>query len=1458
MVPGKTNTNAMKISAGGVTSQSARYRSAQDHAPASHASARLRDSAVEASFGVETLAAGGVTVRALDIGRIGDASRRHAIDDRGPQSRTLLRELDPNSAPTTAAFEDRPPAQRHVLVRDDIDNAIRWKDGERLDHVFEQCCDRFAENDAVVADDAVLTYRELDNRANQVARYLREQGIASGDRVGLLFDKTVETYIALLAVMKLNAAYVPFDTGFPTERMRFILADARVTAIVSLSGFGAMLGEFAGRRIFLDLVKSDIDAKSNTRLAADEKTPPADRTCYIIYTSGTTGNPKGVVIEHPSICNFVRVAAELYGFGPGDRVYQGMTIAFDFSVEELWVPLIAGATLVPGKQGTTLIGDDLASFLLAHKVTCLACVPTLLSTIEQDLPDLRVLLVGGEACPHHLVVRWHRPGRTILNSYGPTEATVTATLTELTPDKPVTIGKPLPTYSIVILDPDADKSVARGELGEIGIAGIGLAVGYLNRDDLTRKKFIPDFLDISNNPSRRIYRTGDLGRIDGNDEVEFHGRIDTQVKIRGYRIELVEIESVLMELPQIAQAAVGTYEPEPGMVELVAYYTLKQGVSELPRGEVAALLRSKLPGYMVPTYLEELTVIPMSLSNKAAHKMLPPPKSLRVSGGSGFVGPRTDKEHILARALAEVLKVESVSVEDNFFRDLGAHSLLMARFCAKIRQNPAMSSVSMRDVYLHPTIATLADHLSGAEDETTFVTKPEPVHVPSDLSYVVCGALQLLFYAGYGMLMLWLLATGLAWTYGAIDDPVTLYGRSVTLAVTLFVILTALPIAAKWLLIGRWKEESIPIWSLRYFRFWVVNTLVRSAPMAAFAGTPLYNVYLRLLGARIGRKTVIASRIVPVCTDLFSVGDNTILRKDSMLLGYKAQFNYIHTGTIAIGSNAFVGEASVLDINTTMGDHTQLGHASSLQSGQRIADGKHFHGSPAQETKSNYCPIDRRRCTSVRRALYSAFQLLSVFTLAVPVPVLILNYWYPYFSQYSEGPSLSVVSWTSGLVPLMLLVSSALFFGSLLVGLVGVYLVPRLMYLFLKPNKAYVLYGFHYWAHRTIASFSNSQIYNLLFGDTTAIVHYLRFVGWNLNTVEQTGSNFGTNQKHENPFLCNIGSGTMVSDGLSMINIHMSNSSFQLGEVRIGDRNYIGNDIHYPPDGRTGANCLLGTKTLVPIDGPVRENVGLLGSPSFEIPRMVARDKNISTSLSGEVRRQRIRMKNRHNIVTAAAFLALNWSFFFLTLLVLHAAVLLYPAYGILSLFAAGAFVTAAAIFFYAFIERATLGFKRLEPTIASIYDPYFWSHERHWKLSDSPIVSLFRGTPFKNMISRLLGARVGRKVYDGGASMTERSLVEIGDGANLNEGSILQGHSLEEGAFKSDYVKIGNGCSLGCAAFVHYGVTMGDRVVLDPDSFLMKGEMPDPNTVWRGNPAKMMRSNAGHERACMDLAKAS
>jgi non-ribosomal peptide synthetase-like protein len=1332
-----------------------------------------------------------------------------------------------------------------LLTCKNADNTIRWKEGERLNHLFEQRCDQVPPDHlAVITEDGALTFRELDNRANQAARCLLEEGLKPGDRVGVLFDKSIHAYVGLLAVLKIGAAYVPFDASFPTDRIAFIAEDAGVKAILSVSRFRAKLAELTVKQLFLDNAQQWINEKSPSRLGDHEVAASSDPLFYVIYTSGTTGKPKGVAIAQSGICNFVRVAGEVYGIRQEDRCYQGITLAFDFHVEDLWVPLIAGATLIAGKSGANLFGNDLHAFLAQQRVTVLPCVPTLWATLEQDLPDVRIVLLSGESVPHHLVVRWHRPDRSILNAYGPTECSVSSTLRRLVPDRPVTIGTPLPTYTVVLLDENKDEVVPKGAIGEIGIAGIGLAVGYLNREDLTRQKFIPDFLNLPNNPSRRIYRTGDLGRIRDDGELEFHGRIDTQVKIRGYRIELGEIEAVLSQLPQIAQAVVNPYEAEPGAVELVAYYTRKQGAAEIAPGELVQTLRKQLPGYMVPGYVEELPAIPMTANNKADRKSLPPPRGPRFSASSSkFVAPRTETEQALAAALTEVLNVARASVEDNFFHDLGAHSLLMARFGAEVRKRLKISAVSMQDVYLNPTIEKLARHidsLPAEPDQGRPAAHREPFHIPSDLAYYGCGALQLAWYIGWSMLGLWVLVTGIGWTYAAMPDLGGTYVRIVVVALGLSVLFSAIPIAAKWLLIGRWKQETTPIWGLRYFRFWAVKTLLRAAPMARFGG-PIYNLYLRLLGAKIGAGTVIHCKLMPVCTDLISIGANTILRKDSILLGYKAQSNCIHTGPIHIGANAFVGEASVLDIHTTMEDDTQLGHASSLHEGQHVPRGKHYHGTPARETSANYCPVERMVCTPLRRWTYAVALLIATFAL-MPLPVLLVYAWAPDLYHYVDAARLTEGAAEQALLFLaakMLLVSFLGFFGAVGLRLLTIGVVPRLLNLFLKKDKTYVLYGVHYFVHQLIAQSSNSVFFNRLFGDSSAIVHYVRWVGYRLNKIVQTGSNFGMDQRHDNPFLCDIGSGTMVSGGLKMINATMSSTAFKLGTVRIGAHNYLGNYLHYPADAKVGANCLLATKALAPVDGPVREDVGLLGSPSFQIPRAVDRDRDMSRT-DDVTRRRRLRAKNRYNLVTAILLLLHNWFLFYAETLCAVAAVLYFPRFGMGSIFASSAVAALVALFWLWFVERAALGFGRLAPKIALVLEPYFWFHERHWKLTGLWLVeSAFAGTPFKNLISRLQGVRLGRKVFDDGGHFDEYSLIEIGDYTNVNAECVIQPHSLEEAVFKSDYVKIGTGCTLGCAANLHYGVTMGDHVVLAPDSFVMKGEVLDPNTTWRGNPAK-------------------
>ncbi len=727
---------------------------------------------------------------------------------------------------------------QHVRPLSVISDAspLRWRYGERLDEVLEDACRRYADLTAVAADNTDVSFRELSARANQMARFFLRKGVKPGDRVAILLDRGIEAYVALFALLKVRAAYVPLDANHPPERVRFILSDAAASLVVTHLRLADRFADCETPTLVVDGMRAEIAALDGAPLSDDERAPAPNSLCYVLYTSGTTGHPKGVAVAHASICNFVRVAAEHYGFGPGDRVYQGMSVAFDFSIEEIWVPLAAGATLVPNTAAMSLFGEELADLLEERDVTCLCCVPTLLASIDRDLPKLRILLIGGEPCPPTLVKRWSRPARVLLNSYGPTETTVTATLGIMTPDKPVTIGRPLPTYSIAILDPKRDIALELGEAGEIGIAEIGVAEGYLDRPELTAAKFVDDFLALPNNPSGRIYRTGDLGRVNANGEIEYLGRIDTQIKLRGYRIELTEIESVLLETPEIAQVAVTTFEPEPGAPELIAYYSIKHGSPAPDRGAMLAHLRSRLPSYMTPSYLEPLPFIPTLVSNKADRERLPAPKTARLRLSETAAAPSTPTERMLCRALSETLGIEQVSIDGDFFTDYGAHSLLMARFCARVRQIEPSAHVAMRDVYANATIRRLARAMDAVPAAATEERDTSPVHRPSNLAYYGCGGLQMTFYVMVAALAFGAALASLEWAYAAVDRPLELYARALVVAVAWFIGHNGLAIGAKWLLLGRARAETIPLWSLAYFRFWAVRLLVRSAPANAFAG----------------------------------------------------------------------------------------------------------------------------------------------------------------------------------------------------------------------------------------------------------------------------------------------------------------------------------------------------------------------------------------------------------------------------------------------------------------------------------------------------------------------------------------------------------------------------------------------------------------------------------------------
>jgi non-ribosomal peptide synthetase-like protein len=1296
----------------------------------------------------------------------------------------------------------------HVITQEDSD-LIR---DELLHELFESTVDRCVDRRAVECRGRSLTYGELDRSANRLAHALCGRGVSCEDRVAIFLPRSENFYIAMLGVLKAGAAYIPLDSDTPLERLDFILKDSGAKCLITLSGREEALTD-APPRLLLDADSSEIAGCPSTRLSRSQTGVSRNGLCYIIYTSGTTGRPKGVLIEHRNVTHLVRAESGLYGIRPNDRVFQLASPAFDASVEEIWNAFYHGATLVVGTSDIILSGQDFPSHLERMGVTVLSCVPTFLSLLERDISTLRLLILGGEACAPGLADRWQRPGRIIFNTYGPTEATVIATAAVLSPQRKVTIGRPIANYGIFLID-EKGRPVPERETGEICIAGEGVARGYLNRPELEAQKFLS--IRIGDR-DWRAYRTGDLARETPDGEFEYCGRADGQVKIRGYRIELEEIEAVLAEQPGVLAAAATVHVES----QRVAAYAVPRAGAALNRAAIHSVLARRLPFYMIPAFLDELAALPISASGKVDRKALPPPRTPLVGnlGGAPTRG-RNEAERMVLGVWNAVLGRDDISPTADFFSELGGHSLLAALAVSRLRREPGFAGLSLADLYANPT----AESLARLRAEPAAAKSAAQFREASRISYWACGAGQAIGIVFLSALSAWQwLGPFLAYGYLAVADYSMLEAllAAVAVEITSTPVLLGISIAIKWLLLGRIRPGVYPLWGWYYLRFWLVRRVIQAAPVLNLAGTPWLCVYYRLMGSRIGRNVYIGSGGLNAF-DLISVGDGTSIGVEISLDGSWVEGGNLHVAPVSIGRRCFIGNRCSVGANTIMEDGSGLGDLSMLPDGSHVPAGELWKGSPAAPEAPLAQESDERQPWNAATAIAQAFGVLlfPFVSLAAVFPGLMLI---THLGHEDEGYMFLI---TSPLIGLSFVFTHCLV----------IWVIKRLLIGRLREGR----YAIGSWFYVRKWFFDREMDMSLEVTSSLYTTLYLR--PWLKILGARIGSRSEIDGVRFQPDLFIAGEECFLGGEVLIGAPRVRGGWIEYREVCAGRRLFSGTEAVLPGGARLGDSVLVGTYSIPPSskDGPVPENSAWFGSPPINL-RTRTEERFPEDRLYRPPARlvalrlfiEFFRVAIPLSVFVALLSLMLNATDILQDYVDLPAWLALVP----LLYLAAGVLAVLVTILLkYLLIGRYKAGAHPL-------WSAYVWRSELvaavYTNLCAMFFLAYLRGTPFMAWPLRALGVKVGRRCYIDATWFSDFDLVEIGDEAMLNENASTITQLFEGRVMCTGPVRIGRRCCLGAEASLQYNTEMLDGSSLGEMSLLMKGETLPAGTRWHGIPAR-------------------
>ncbi|ARJ67358.1 peptide synthetase [Magnetospirillum sp. ME-1] len=1299
---------------------------------------------------------------------------------------------------------------------------------ETLWEIFSASVRAFPHAPAATFGEVTLGYGELSARAQKVARALAARGIGRGDFVGLWMSRSLDLHVALLGILAAGAAYIPFDTEAPAERVAECLDDCAAKAlIVDAFTMGAITGAMPAHTLILPTLEQGAPdgASPDPRAQGACPSDPA----YAIYTSGSTGKPKAIVISHANICHYLRAANSIYGLRSDDVVFQGASVAFDLSLEEIFVPYLVGAKLWIAGRRTLAEADRLPSVLAEAGITVLDTVPTLLSLLPGDIPGLRVIILGGEACPPALAERWCRPGRRIFNSYGPTETTVVATVAEVEAGKPVTIGRPIPNYVCHVVD-DFTQPVPPGATGELLIGGPGVAAGYLGRPELTAEKFIPNPWDTDGS-APVLYRSGDAAAMDENGDIVFHGRIDDQVKIRGFRVELGEIEARLSALPGINQAAV-SLRTDDGIERLVATILPEAGAT-IESGTLREGLRAQLPAYMVPSHYLVVDELPRLTSGKLNRKALKDlPLDLSV-GGAEQEEPANATEAALLDAARRVFPGQVIPFEADFFLDLGGHSLLAAKFVSAVRETPDLASLTLNEIYAARTLRAMGALLAARA--------PAPGAKPADLSFIppswkrrfLCGLAQ-------GVAMPFILALTTAPWLGVFISYMLLSGEDaswlkemVTLMITYAVInigTISASIALKWLILGRTRPGRYKLWGTYYFRWWLAQRVVSVAHIKWFQGTPIMSIYLRLLGARVGSDCVL-SEMEAGAFDLVSIGDGVAIGGKTRLANAEAVGDELVIGPIRIGDDAFIGTSCMISHGVVIETGGEVGDLTSIAPDTRVGRYEHWDGSPGRKVGMvDEAALPQAAHATVGRKL--ALTILYGLMLVVLPPISLLPIFPAFFiferlSDYFVGGEyatiLPLLAWPTAMALIAVTV--------LLIAIVRWTVLP------VVTAGSFSIYGSLYVRKWIVALATELMLETLSSLYATVYMRlWYRLMGAKIGKDAEISCNLAGRYD-----LTEIGPGCFIADEVVLGDECVRRGWMVLEPVKTEARVFVGNDAVVPPGAVIPTGALIGIKSRPPANHQMSPGDTWFGNPPFKLPvRQRFDDVGADWTFAPPLWRRVWRAVFEAFAVSLPT--ALFITFGILTVDLLAPSILAREYAVVLPLFVAASVAISVSLALSSVaVKWLMMGAYR--PTAKPMWSWWALRTEAvavmYWGLAGKVLLDHLRGTPFLPWFLWLYGCRFGSGVFMDTTDITEFDCVEVGDFCAINSLSALQTHLYEDRVMKVGRVRLGTGVTVGSGSTVLYDTEVGDFARIGKLTIVMKGEGIPAHSQWEGAPAQ-------------------